>query len=139
MGGKGGPWAWWVQGNGARANHWPGGDRGGCACGLQGQCFNRSLTCNCDSEHNDWLRDAGEVTSMEELPVRAVHFGDTGTPLDSKEGRFSLGPLRCLAKPLPPSWPALEVEVPSPIARVWHTLALEYSRLGVEMVVDRRV
>ena len=28
-----------------------------------------------------------KVTSMEELPVRAVHFGDTGTPLDSKEGR----------------------------------------------------
>ena len=25
---------------------------------------------------------------MEELPVRAVHFGDTGTPLDSKEGRY---------------------------------------------------
>ena len=28
-----------------------------------------------------------KVTSMEELPIRAVHFGDTGTPLDSKEGR----------------------------------------------------
>ena len=24
-----------------RADHWPGGYRGGCACGLQGQCFNR--------------------------------------------------------------------------------------------------
>ena len=23
--------------------------------------FIRSLSCNCDSEHNDWLRDAGEV------------------------------------------------------------------------------
>ena len=29
-----------------------------------------------------------KVTSMEKLPVRAVHFGDTGTPLDSKEGRW---------------------------------------------------
>ena len=29
------------------------------------------------------------------LPVTAVHFGDTGTPLDTKEGRFSVGRLLC--------------------------------------------
>jgi hypothetical protein len=29
------------------------------------------------------------------LPVRALHFGDTGTPMDRKEGRYSLGPLEC--------------------------------------------
>ena len=33
------------------------------------------------------LITVSKVTSMEKLPVRAVHFGDTGTPLDSKEGR----------------------------------------------------
>jgi Laminin G domain. len=27
--------------------------------------------------------------------VKALHFGDTGNPLDRKEGRYSLGPLEC--------------------------------------------
>jgi hypothetical protein len=27
--------------------------------------------------------------------VRALYFGDTGTPLDRKEARFNLGPLEC--------------------------------------------
>jgi hypothetical protein len=31
----------------------------------------------------------------EYLPVRALYFGDTGTPLDRKEARFNLGPLEC--------------------------------------------
>ncbi len=27
--------------------------------------------------------------------MRALYFGDTGTPLDRKEARFNLGPLEC--------------------------------------------
>lgn len=29
------------------------------------------------------------------MPVKAVRFGDTGTPLDEKQGRYTLGPLMC--------------------------------------------
>jgi hypothetical protein len=45
--------------------------------------------------HDDWLWDGGEITEKQYLPVRALHFGDTGTPMDKKEGRYSLGPLEC--------------------------------------------
>ena len=64
-----------------------------CECGLLGVCFDPDKWCNCDSGHDDWLWDGGEITQKEYLPVRALHFGDTGNPLDRKEGRFSLGPL----------------------------------------------
>jgi hypothetical protein len=39
-----------------------------------------------------------KISSLQEkeyLPVRALYFGDTGTPLDRKEARFNLGPLEC--------------------------------------------
>ena len=66
-----------------------------CECGLLGTCFDPGKWCNCDSGHDDWLWDGGEITEKEYLPVRAVHFGDTGTPLDRKEGRYNLGELEC--------------------------------------------
>ena len=66
-----------------------------CECGLLGVCFDPDKWCNCDSGHDDWLWDGGEITQKEYLPVRALHFGDTGNPLDRKEGRYSLGPLEC--------------------------------------------
>ena len=66
-----------------------------CECGLLGDCFTVDKWCNCDSGHDDWLYDGGEIKEKEYLPVRALHFGDTGTPLDRKEGRFNLGPLEC--------------------------------------------
>ena len=66
-----------------------------CECGLLGVCFDPIKHCNCDSGHDDWLWDGGEITQKEYLPVRALHFGDTGNPLDKKEGRYSLGPLEC--------------------------------------------
>lgn len=31
----------------------------------------------------------------EDLPVKRLHFGDTGSALDNKEGRYTLGPLIC--------------------------------------------
>ena len=87
---------WWEAQNGEKADHWPGGREGGCACGVTNSCANNSATCNCDGGiEGRWLQDGGEVVKKDQLPVKAVHFGDTGTPLDDKEGRFSLGPLQC--------------------------------------------
>ena len=31
---------------------------------------------------------SGNITEAEHLPVAALHFGDTGTPFDDKEGRY---------------------------------------------------
>ena len=87
---------WWEAQDGGKADHWPGGREGGCACGVTNSCANNSANCNCDGGiEGRWLQDGGEVVRKDQLPVKAVHFGDTGTPLDDKEGRFSLGPLQC--------------------------------------------
>jgi hypothetical protein len=47
--------------------------------------------CNCDSRHRSdiWLSDGGSITDKDRLPVTALHFGDTGTPFDTKEGLHS--------------------------------------------------
>ena len=87
---------WWEAQDGQKADHWPGGREGGCSCGVSNSCANQSANCNCDGGiEGRWLQDGGEVVKKDQLPVKAVHFGDTGTPLDDKEGRFSLGPLQC--------------------------------------------
>ena len=35
------------------------------------------------------------IQEKEYLPVKALHFGDTGTPVDRKQARYNLGPLEC--------------------------------------------
>ena len=47
------------------------------------------------SFRTEWQEDSGEIREKEYLPVKAVRFGDTGTPLDEKQGRYTLGPLMC--------------------------------------------
>merc|ERR1712020_455502 len=66
-----------------------------CECGVQGTCIDQEKWCNCDALHSEWNYDGGEISEKEYLPVKALHFGDTGTPLDKKEGRYTLGPLEC--------------------------------------------
>lgn len=39
--------------------------------------------------------DGGDITEKEYLPVKQLRFGDTGSHLDEKEGRYTLGPLLC--------------------------------------------
>ncbi|XP_040565302.1 neurexin-4 [Lepeophtheirus salmonis] len=91
------PFGWWVSRQNKKMDYWAGSLPGSrkCECGLSGTCFSPEKWCNCDSGHDDWEQDAGDITQKEYLPVRALHFGDTGTPLDRKEGRYSLGPLEC--------------------------------------------
>lgn len=44
---------------------------------------------------DSWLSDGGDIREKEHLPVKQIRFGDTGTPLDDKEGQFKVGPLMC--------------------------------------------
>ena len=44
---------------------------------------------------DEWREDRVTIDDKSLLPVRSVHFGDTGTPFDDKEGRFNVGPLIC--------------------------------------------
>lgn len=45
--------------------------------------------------YEEWSEDGGFLTQKEYLPVKQLRIGDTGNPVDNKEGRFTLGPLIC--------------------------------------------
>ncbi len=94
------PFGYWRSRDNELMDYWAGSTPGSfqCECGLLGACFDPQKGCNCDSGHDDWLWDGGEITYKEHLPVRSLHFGDTGTAFDGKEGRYSLGPLECQAE-----------------------------------------
>lgn len=66
-----------------------------CACGILGQCADSTKWCNCDAGLAGWFEDGGDIMEKEHLPVKQLRFGDTGSPLDDKEGRYTLGPLLC--------------------------------------------
>ncbi|CAH2105201.1 unnamed protein product [Euphydryas editha] len=96
------PFAWWVSRSGQRMDYWAGAPPGSrmCQCGVLGTCLDPTKWCNCDAEHGPLARDefqmdGGDITEKEFLPVKQLRFGDTGTHLDEKEGRFTLGPLLC--------------------------------------------
>ncbi|XP_076366495.1 neurexin-4 isoform X2 [Tachypleus tridentatus] len=91
------PFSWWVSRNNQKMDYWGGSLPGSkkCACGLFGICRNPKQWCNCDSMSQGWQTDEGDITQKEYLPVRQLKFGDTGTTLDKKKGRYFLGSLRC--------------------------------------------
>lgn len=91
------PYGWWVSRSNQRMDYWGGSVPGSrkCQCGLYGTCKNPSRWCNCDAALEEWLTDGGELTGRDFLPVRQLRFGDTGSPSDSKQGRYTLGPLQC--------------------------------------------
>ncbi|KAK9504052.1 hypothetical protein O3M35_010488 [Rhynocoris fuscipes] len=91
------PYAWWVSRNNQKMDYWGGSVPGTrkCHCGIMGTCIDPTKWCNCDSGLDSRLSDEGEIKDKNELPVRQLRFGDTGTPLDEKEGNYRLGPLIC--------------------------------------------
>ncbi|XP_028165435.1 neurexin-4 [Ostrinia furnacalis] len=96
------PYAWWVSRTGQRMDYWAGAPAGSrmCRCGVLGACVDSTKWCNCDAEHAplspaEFQSDGGDITDKEFLPVKQLRFGDTGSHLDEKEGRYTLGPLLC--------------------------------------------
>lgn len=66
-----------------------------CQCGIVGNCIDPTKWCNCDANLYEWQEDGGEIKDKEYLPVRGLRFGDTGTALDEKQAKYTLGPLVC--------------------------------------------
>lgn len=91
------PYSWWVSRYNQKMDYWGGSIPGSrkCECGIMGQCDDQTKWCNCDAGFEGWLEDGGDITQKEYLPVKQLRFGDTGNPLDEKEGRYTLGPLLC--------------------------------------------
>ncbi|KAF4517229.1 hypothetical protein B566_EDAN005283 [Ephemera danica] len=76
------PFSWWVSRNNQKMDYWAGALPGSrkCECGILGTC----------SEPRNWQVDEGDITEMDHLPVKQLRIGDTGTPVDEKEGIYSL-------------------------------------------------
>ncbi|XP_045134698.1 neurexin-4-like isoform X1 [Portunus trituberculatus] len=90
------PYTWWVSRTNQPMDYWGGSLPGSrkCECGLTGTCVTDKW-CNCDAGLESWISDSGELSVKEHLPVRQLRIGDTGTPLDGKKVRYTLGPLIC--------------------------------------------
>lgn len=91
------PYSWWVSRHNQPMDYWAGALPGSrkCECGILGTCVDPTKWCNCDSNSLEWQEDGGEIREKEYLPVKALRFGDTGTPADEKLGRYTLGALKC--------------------------------------------
>ncbi|KAJ8665187.1 hypothetical protein QAD02_006849 [Eretmocerus hayati] len=91
------PNSWWVSRNNQKMDYWGGALPGSrkCECGILGNCARPEKWCNCDSDLEGQFEDSGDITEREHLPVKQLRFGDTGTPLDDKQGTYTLGPLIC--------------------------------------------
>lgn len=108
------PFSWWVSRKNQKMDYWGGGLPGSrkCECGVVGTCNDRTKWCNCDGDAPFWLIDSGEwkfykkdnlktvftlgdLNEKDDLPVKQLRFGDTGTALDEREARYTLGPLIC--------------------------------------------
>ncbi|XP_034248929.1 neurexin-4 isoform X1 [Thrips palmi] len=98
------PFSWWVSRSNQRMDYWGGALPGSrkCECGILGTCRDPTKWCNCDGSsinklghYDEWSEDGGYLTQKEYLPAKQLRIGDTGNPVDNKEGRFTLGPLIC--------------------------------------------
>lgn len=93
------PVSWWVSRSNAVMDYWGGSQPGSrkCRCGVEGDCVDRSLDCNCDAGISDEYHvDGGDLVYKDDLPVRQLRFGDTGSLNDAKSGRYRLGDLICV-------------------------------------------
>ncbi|BES95349.1 Hypothetical protein NTJ_08158 [Nesidiocoris tenuis] len=91
------PYSWWVSRHNQKMDYWGGSVPGSrkCQCGIMGSCQDPTKWCNCDAGLESWVQDEGLLTDKNDLPVKQLRFGDTGHPLDEKEGSYRLGPLVC--------------------------------------------
>ncbi|MEQ2300516.1 Contactin-associated protein-like 4, partial [Ameca splendens] len=93
----GSPFSWWLGGPGPGLvqTYWGGAHPGSqqCACGLQGDCVDPQLYCNCDADRMEWSEDSGLISHKESLPVRSLVLGDVQRP--SSEAAYRVGSLQC--------------------------------------------
>ena len=84
----------WFSRDGSIQHYWGGGNKKAftCACGLQGNCADPSLKCNCDIMDNKWRSDGGFLDDKNDLPVSRLQFSRKYT---NPSAMYKLGPLEC--------------------------------------------
>ncbi|XP_038146709.1 contactin-associated protein-like 4 [Cyprinodon tularosa] len=94
---EGSPFSWWLGGPGLGLvqTYWGGAHPGSqqCACGLQGDCVDPQLYCNCDADRLEWNEDSGLISHKESLPIRSLVLGDVRRP--GSEAAYRVGSLQC--------------------------------------------
>jgi len=95
-------YSWWTDRAGRNVTYWDGAKEPtaeGCACNDTNSCIHDNLgydlICNCDSRGKDAI-DAGVLTSKDQLPVRALYYGDDDLRYQWK--KYDLGDLVCSGK-----------------------------------------
>ena len=92
--------AWWMDRNGNKIEYWNGNlneNAKGCKCAQTASCesdFGPGGLCNCDNRGIS--SDSGILTSMSQLPVMELNYGDSEYRHSWIE--YDLGPLRCYGK-----------------------------------------
>ena len=91
--------SWWTDRNGERHADFTGGKADGpsrCQCGLEGNCLDQGLSCNCNAVSPLPTSDTGLVTDKTLLPVTRLNFGRILTPPAS--GQHTLGRMQCFGR-----------------------------------------
>ncbi|XP_046633631.1 contactin-associated protein-like 2 isoform X2 [Daphnia pulicaria] len=123
-------YAWWNDKNGNPEYFWSGSDDSvhTCQCGIDRNCVDPSLECNCDSAAPVQLTDSGIISNKNLLPVTRLNFGRT--PLESSSGIHTLGPFECSGQVAVTGMPSSCED----LWRVGHTLSGLYSIMGATKV-----
>uniref|UniRef100_A0A8C5LL93 Contactin associated protein family member 4 n=1 Tax=Leptobrachium leishanense TaxID=445787 RepID=A0A8C5LL93_9ANUR len=89
------PFSWWVGRTNETQFYWSGSSSYNkkCSCGLEGNCIEAELYCNCDADKNEWTNDTGFLSNKDHLPVMQIVITDTDRP--HSEAAYKLGPLLC--------------------------------------------
>ncbi|XP_046459861.1 neurexin-4-like isoform X2 [Daphnia pulex] len=123
-------YSWWNDRNGNSKTFWAGDntDVHLCQCGLDGNCVDPSVQCNCDSMAPVPLVDDGTITDKNVLPITRLNFGRT--QLETSSGVHTLGHFECTGQ-------VAVSGMPSSCADLWrtgHSLSGLYSVVGTAMV-----
>jgi len=89
-------YSWWNDQDGSAKYFWAGANSKNnhtCQCGIDGNCVEPVMKCNCDSTAPEQLADVGVISDKEILPVTGLNFGRTQRQYSS--GVHTLGRLEC--------------------------------------------
>ncbi|XP_046648260.1 uncharacterized protein LOC124338218 isoform X1 [Daphnia pulicaria] len=88
-------YSWWNDKDGNAQYFWAGSDSSvhTCQCGIDGNCIDSIVKCNCDATVPLFLGDSGVITEKTLLPITKLNFGQT--QLSSSSGSHTLGRFEC--------------------------------------------
>ncbi|XP_046454475.1 uncharacterized protein LOC124202220 [Daphnia pulex] len=121
---------WWNDKDGNSKYFWSGGntDTHTCQCGIDANCVETYIKCNCDAAAPVQLSDDGVITDKSILPITRLNFGRT--QLDTSSGVHTLGRFECTGQVVVNGMPTSCED----LWRIGHTMSGLYSVMGAEMV-----